>query len=254
MSVAEATVVTMQQRPDLIQIADNTIDAAWPEIILNLEEAVSNQYWWHLWRTFPAFQVVMMSPATEEIMAVGNSLPLAWDGPPDALPDQGWDWALTQGFEDQATGRAPTMLCALSVSIPPTYRGQGLSGRMVRALHDIARAHGLPTMIAPVRPNLKAAYPVTPIERYIRWQRDDGLPFDPWMRVHARLGATVVKVCPQSMTVTGTVPQWERRTGMQFPESGRYVVPEALVPVEIDRETDRGTYIEPNVWMWHALA
>jgi hypothetical protein len=38
---------------------------------------------------------------------------------------------------------------------------------------------------------------------------------------------------------------------MALPESGTYVVPGALVPIEIDRERDEGVYVEPNVWMVH---
>ena len=38
------------------------------------------------------------------------------------------------------------------------------------------------------------------------------------------------------MVVTGTVAEWEEWTEMALPESGAYVVPGALVPVEIDRE------------------
>jgi len=41
---------------------------------------------------------------------------------------------------------------------------------------------------------------------------------------------------------------------MRFPDSGSYVAPGALVPVEIDRESDRGLYVEPNVWMRHRLS
>ena len=41
---------------------------------------------------------------------------------------------------------------------------------------------------------------------------------------------------------------------MTFPETGAYVVPGALVPVEIDRERDEGLYVEPNVWMIHPAA
>jgi hypothetical protein len=41
---------------------------------------------------------------------------------------------------------------------------------------------------------------------------------------------------------------------MAFPESGEYVVEGALVPVRIDRASDRGRYVEPNVWMRHAVA
>jgi hypothetical protein len=38
---------------------------------------------------------------------------------------------------------------------------------------------------------------------------------------------------------------------MKFPQTGDYVVPGALVPVQIDRERDQGIYVEPNVWMVH---
>ena len=55
------------------------------------------------------------------------------------------------------------------------------------------------------------------------------------------------------MTITGSVADWERWTEMEFPDSGRYVVPGALEPVSIGREQDLGTYVEPNVWMHHRL-
>ena len=49
----------------------------------------------------------------------------------------------------------------------------------------------------------------------------------------------------------GSVAEWEEWAQMAFPETGAYVVPGALVPVEIDRERDEGLYVEPNVWMVH---
>ncbi len=94
----------------------------------------------------------------------------------------------------------------------------------------------------------------TPIERYARWRREDGLPLDPWMRVHARLGGEVLRPEPRSLKITGTVAEWERWTGLAFPESGQYAIPRGLAPVWIDREVDLGTYFEPNVWMRHRLA
>jgi hypothetical protein len=95
---------------------------------------------------------------------------------------------------------------------------------------------------------------LTPIGRYVHWERDDGLPFDPWLRVHARLGAEILGIAPASMDIRGTVGDWEAWTGMAFPESGEYVVPGALVPVTIDCEADLGVYVEPNVWMSHPVA
>jgi hypothetical protein len=53
------------------------------------------------------------------------------------------------------------------------------------------------------------------------------------------------------MVITGSVSEWENWTGTVFPDSGTYVVPDALDLVEIDREADIGTYIEPNLWMQH---
>ena len=137
------------------------------------------------------------------------------------------------------------------VIIAPEYRGQALSGGMIKRMAEIGRAHGLDTLIAPVRPNLKDKYPLTQIERYIEWRRPDGMLFDPWLRTHERLGAEIAKVAPESMRIPGTVAQWEEWTELAFPESGSYVISGALAPVEIDRERDEGLYLEPNVWMVH---
>ena len=146
------------------------------------------------------------------------------------------------------------MLSALQILIAPEYRGQGLSRRMIERMAEIGRDHGLDTLIAPVRPTLKERYPLTPIERYLSWRRQDGTHLDPWLRTHERLGADIVKVAPESMRVSGTVAEWEEWTEIALPESGAYVVPGALVPIEIDRERDEGVDLEPNVWMVHSPA
>lgn len=54
------------------------------------------------------------------------------------------------------------------------------------------------------------------------------------------------------MIITGTVAEWEEWAAMAFPETGRYVVPDALDLVLIDRDADRGTYAETNLWMRHS--
>ena len=118
-------------------------------------------------------------------------------------------------------------------------------------MRDVAARSGYSSLIAPVRPTWKDRYPLIPMERYVRWTRDDGLPFDPWLRVHARLGAALLEVCPASMVVEGTSEEWQTWTDMSFPDDGEYVVPGALVPVRF--ANGRGTYVEPNVWMRHPV-
>jgi hypothetical protein len=128
-----------------------------------------------------------------------------------------------------------------------------LSRLIVRQMGMIAAERGFRSLIVPVRPTLKPRYPLTPMEHYIRWTQADGWPLDPWLRVHRRMGAEFMVVAAQSLVVTGTIAEWETWTQMCFPESGAYIVPGALVPVEIDCERDRGRYIEPNVWMRHPI-
>ena len=71
-----------------------------------------------------------------------------------------------------------------------------------------------------MRPSWKERYPLTPIERYVTWRRDDGTLLDPWMRLHERLGARVGPPLPESMLITGTVAEWSSWTGLAFPDPG----------------------------------
>ena len=217
-----------------------------------LNDPIANRYWDDLYERFPAFQFALIEAGTDIAVAIANSVPLAWEGDMADLPEEGWDWALRQAVDDHAASRTPHVQCALQIALLPEYRGKALSTLMVQAMKTIGKEHGFDRLIAPVRASLKSQYPLTPIDRYVDWTTADGLPFDPWLRVHARLGE-IVKVCHRAMTITGTIDQWEGWTSMRFPESGVYVVPGALTPVQIDVEGDMGTYVEPNVWMVHAI-
>jgi hypothetical protein len=53
------------------------------------------------------------------------------------------------------------------------------------------------------------------------------------------------------MVIEGTVAEWESWTGMVFPVTRDYVVPDALNLVRIDREGDRGVYVEQNLRVQH---
>jgi hypothetical protein len=124
---------------------------------------------------------------------------------------------------------------------------------MLSAMRDIATRLGLDDLIAPLRPTWKERYPLTPIERYAAWARDDGLPFDPWIRLHVRLGGEILAPEARSLRITGTVAEWEEWTGLPLPESGTFVFPHGLAPLEVDRESDRAEYWEPNVWVRHRI-
>jgi GNAT superfamily N-acetyltransferase len=236
---------TAAERPDLLE-RNGGLRAAWPEFML--QDPVSSPIWHLLYDRAGEFQFFLIDESTGELAAEGNSIPVHVDL--DDLPDRGWEEAIERGI---AATEAPTSVSALQVLVDRRRHGQGLSRLMLQEMTRIAAAHGFADLVAPVRPSLKHRYPLVPMDRYVAWTRADGYPFDPWLRVHARLGATIERVCPLSMQIPGTVAEWEQWAGMAFPESGSYVVPGALVPVEVDREADRVVYVEPNVWMRHRL-
>jgi hypothetical protein len=173
-----------------------------------------------------------------------------WDGADETLPD-GFDAAIAGAFAAVRGRHELNTLCALAAESPRDGRRQGLAVQLLEAMRTIAARHGLARFVAPVRPSWKERYPTIPIERYVRWRRPDGQLLDPWMRVHERMGARVSTVLPRSLRITGSVAEWERWTGLAFPETGDYVFPEGLATVHVDREADIGSYWEPNVWMVH---
>jgi GNAT superfamily N-acetyltransferase len=231
-------------------IASLNDKALWPEFLYHAP--ILNRLFGRVMTEHAAFQFYAWDDERNEVVAVGMAVPAAWDGNAASLPDGGLDATVEAHFADGAP--EPTALCAMQILIAPEYRGRSLSARMIERMAEIGRDHGLNTLIAPVRPTLKERYPLTPMERYIEWRRPDGTHFDPWLRTHERLGATIAKVAPHSTTIPGTVAEWEEWTGMPFPESGSYIIPGGFVPVEIDRERDAGIYREPNVWMIHPAA
>jgi hypothetical protein len=194
----------------------------------------------------PEYQFVLVDG--DEVLAEGHSLPIPWDGTVDGLP-AGFDGVFERAF----SGDEPRALCAMAVEILPAHQSRRLSVPMLEQMKAIAARDGFDALLAPLRPSWKERYPLAPIERYVRWMRADGQAFDPWLRVHVRMRAEILKPEPESLRITGTVAEWEAWTQMAFPESGAYVFPQGLAPLEVDREADVGRYWEPNVWMLHRV-
>ncbi|MEP7136987.1 MAG: GNAT family N-acetyltransferase [Chloroflexota bacterium] len=231
--------------------ADRIAEASWPEFMLH--DSVANQNWHDLFDRFNEYQFAMWDTESNRMAAMGNSVPFHWDKDLSELPEGGWDWVFLQAIENHKNGVVPNIQSAIQIAIHPDYQSQGLSAKMVKAMRAIGEAKGFKQLVAPVRPNQKSQYPLTNIDDYIKWTTDEGLPFDAWLRVHARAGARIIKPCHEAMTIRGTRAQWEAWTKMKFPQSGTYYIPGALNPMKMDIEKDEGVYVEPNVWIVHEI-
>ena len=241
------TLRTLAEHPELEPHFPRLHAVAWPRFVH--EGNGTGGLWSHLGSDFKDFQFGLWDDAGV-LVAVGNSIPLICDGTradiPRDIPE-----VLDRGVSVKRDGRRPTALSALAAIVDPQHRAAGISRKIIEGMGEIARRHGLTTLVAPVRPALKQLYPLTPMERYVTWTQADGTAFDHWLRVHQRMGAEIVQVAPKAMVITDTVARWEEWTGLRFPESGTYVVEGAFQPVTIDLRRNIGRYEEANVWMKH---
>jgi hypothetical protein len=183
-------------------------------------------------------------------VATGWGIPIRWDGEVETLPS-GYTDAIIRAVENREQGIEPDTMVICGVVVTPSRKGRGLAGETLAALRRLAVNAGWQRVIAPVRPTLKSKYPLATIESFMRWTRPDGTSLDPWIRTHQRLAARIIAAAPASQTMTGTVAEWEQWTGMVFPEPGEYVIPQGLSLLRVDKDTDQGVYVEPNIWMQH---
>ncbi|KPI03492.1 hypothetical protein OV450_0556 [Actinobacteria bacterium OV450] len=243
-------ITTLAQRPEL---ADRLWDMKdpWPEF--SQHDSVA-------WLLYPRMtrelaDYVLVATDGDAVVARGYSVPFALNAPgrDGILPARGWDQVLMWAFSDLRRGIAPDTVSAIEITVATDRQGEGLSGMMLAAMRDNARSRGFAEVVAPVRPSGKPAEPDTPIEEYAYRTRGDGLPYDPWLRVHVRAGAVIDSVAPLSMTITGSLAQWREWTGLPFDATGPVRVPGALAPVRCELEQGYAVYVEPNVWVRHAL-
>ncbi len=236
--------VRYAERPDLrARRHEELSGATFPEYMHHSE--VGNRYWGRLYSDFPDFQVALVEG--DDLLAEAHALPLPWDGTLADLPS-GWESGFARGMTSEGP---PSAVMAIAISVAPARQGQRLSGRMIETFKENARAAGLTSVIAPVRPTLKERYPLIPIEGYLEWRRDDGSHFDPWIRIHEHVGGEILAAAPESMTISAPVADWEEWTGMRFPADGEYVFQGGLATVVV--RDDVGTHVEPNVWMLHRV-
>jgi GNAT superfamily N-acetyltransferase len=240
-------IITFNHRQDLKPAIDAINAKAWPEFMLHGN--ITN--WSSLFTVFARYQILALDD-DGKLIAVGHTVPLHWDETEEGLPDD-INGIIARALELHNNGGKPNAFSALAAMVAPEYRRQGLSGAIVKRMVELGRAYGASYLIAPVRPGFKERYPDLPFAKYVARKRADGAPLDPWLRVHWRMGATMLRIIPRGLIVSAKVADWQRWTGITFNKTADYVVPGALERVHIDIGKDIGTYNDPNVWMVHRI-
>lgn len=238
--------VTFADRPDLHEMASDVFRERWPEFIFH--DDVSKKYIGRVREHFTHFDIMVLDD--DAVVAGGWGVPIRWNGAVADLPT-GYDDGLVRAVEGREAGVPATTLSFMAVAVGTQHDKRGLATVVLQELTRRAREAGLVHVIAPLRPTWKHRYPMVPMDEYATWTRLDGLSIDPWIRTHQRMGARVLGPASESMVIEGSVAEWEQWADMVFPVTRDYVVPDALNLVSIDRERDRGVYVEQNLWVQH---
>lgn len=240
----QLTISVLAERPDLVD-AMWDMPNSWPEFMRH--DPIGGLFYGNVEARFAEY-VLVAQDEDGEVVACAYSVPFMLGGEP--LPDNGWDFAIRNGLMTSLGGDQPDAISAVEIAVRPDLQGAGLSNQMLTAMRDNAARHGFSELVAPVRPNGKTDIH-EPMSTYAFRVREDGLPVDPWLRVHVRAGGRIEKVAPRSMVIPGTLEEWRAWTGLPFDEAGPVHVPKALSPVHCDLEHGIATYVEPNVWVVH---
>ena len=238
-------VVNFKERPDLYNMQNDICGKAFPAFLYHSE--IAAKYWEEMMKYYKEYQLLLLEG--DQIIAIINCIPMNLDISDEELPDEAFNWGIEKGIKDFEAGKELNAVLGVQIVIPEEYQGKGISSIAADELKNMCVKMKIKRLIIPIRPTLKSKYPITDIDNYIKWKNKDGLPFDPWLRVHVRKNAKIISACKRAVEIKGTVKQWEAWTKMKLPESGEYIVEGALCPVVIDRENDIGTYSEPNVWI-----
>ena len=240
----QLTISVLAARPDLAE-AMWGMDTPWPEFMRH--DPIGGLFYSNVEARFAEFVLVGQDDAGQ-VVALAFSIPFPLDA--TSCPLNGWDGVIRNGVLAAFARRTTRRHLRDRDRDPPRSPKPGCRHRCSSRCATTPHATASPSSSRRSGPATSRTS-TTPMDDYAFQVRDDGLPVDPWLRVHVRAGGVIDKVAPRSMVIPGTLEEWREWTGLPFDETGPVEVPRALAPVWCDVEHGTATYVEPNVWLRH---
>ena len=206
-----------------------------------------------MYAEFPEYQLALRDSASDQHLAHGNGVPLAWDGYYASLPRTAAEM-VELALQQKRRGLRPTAFGALQAVVHPAHQKGGKSSLMLQAMASQATAFGMRALFAPIRPTHKTLYPLARIESYVGWVRGDGQAVDPWQRVHVRLGATpagIVRALADRHRYAVRLGGLDR-TRLPRQLGATWCLERSCRSTSTSSATS-ATYVEPHLWMHYRL-
>lgn len=223
----------------------SSVKEAFPTIIL--KSALIQQQWKKIEQYFPSHQIFAFS-SENELIGFVNTIPFSWQKDAHELPNDGWDWMVEKGIKDYESNTKANSLGGLQIIITKKYLGQGFSKILIAKAKELKNNNAYNNLFIPIRPTFKHKFASMPMEEYLNYKEKNKI-FDPWIRTHVNSGASIIKICHNSMNVKGPIQFWEEIHKSKISKSGPILIKGALSPIAIDIENNQGEYREPNIWI-----
>lgn len=143
--------------------------------------------------------VCLTDEVEPQLAGHGITTGVYWDGTSEHLPE-GWQGVVLQSYEDRVRGSVPNTIVGLFIRVEPEFREGGVAKKIAEEMGAIRKKNALPYFIIPLRPPLRyeKEYASLPFATFAAATREDGLPLDHWVRMHVRLGATIIRISEKS--------------------------------------------------------
>ena len=223
-----------------------TMPSSWPEFMRH--DPIGGLYYGNVETRFAEFVLIAQDDAGE-VVAVAHSIPFEHgDG---ALPENGWDFVIRNGLLTSLHGRAARHRLGDRDRRPAaTAKGRGCPGRCSRRCARTRPGTGFAELVAPVRPNGKDDVD-EPMTTYAFRVREDGLPVDPWLRVHVRAGGRIPQWPPARWSSPAPSRSGGSGPGCRSTRPARSSCLERSPRCTATLEHGVAVYVEPNVWVVH---
>lgn len=194
-----------------------------------------------------------------ELVAHGLTARIAWNGDPGTLP-RGWQGVVRTCHEQRTTSDAPAdTLVGLFIKVEDNVRQQGWAGQVAEAMKSLARRAGLPRLIIPLRlpTRYTQEHAAVPFDEFALRRREDGQYADHWVRLHVRLGATIIGTCATSHQHAMHVDDFYAQFEAERCERSGHVLAQRKgqwYQAHVDLERECAVVNEGCVWVQHSLS
>jgi GNAT superfamily N-acetyltransferase len=243
-------ITTCGDHPEFLEPSIALEDEIWEDMSFLDFTNAHHAHYGTLLDKFADYRLCLFDRDTHELLATGMCVPLCTDKT-QALPNEGWDWLVETAVEQG--GRKANTIGGLSVSVSKKHRDKGFARDLINTMRAVAAMRRCDRVVVAVRPNEKTFHQTVAMKDYIQWTDTRGRMFDPWLRSHLAVGGRLKGVCERSMVVEQPLEFWQEWTSVPLDQTTAIPLKGALVPLEIDAEAGVGRYIEPNVWVEHAV-